>query len=115
MRLQDYLDFLEPNVIRLKGHRIGLEDIVEAHLEGETPEQIVSVYETVPLEQVYGVITYYLHYRDETDEYIRRVNAIRDERMRAAEPSDLMRSLRERVEAGKRGVESERASEVSPG
>ena len=27
MRLQDYLDFLDPHVIRLKGHRIGLEDI----------------------------------------------------------------------------------------
>jgi hypothetical protein len=40
MRLEDYLEFLQPDVIRLKGHRIGLEDIVDAHNEGETPEQI---------------------------------------------------------------------------
>lgn len=115
MRLQDYLDFLGPNVIRLKGHRIGLEDVVEAHLEGETPEKIAAFYETVPLEQIYGAITYYLHYRDEVVEYIQRVNAIRDDRIQASESSDLMDCLRQRMEASKRVAGSEREAEVSPG
>jgi uncharacterized protein (DUF433 family) len=115
MRLQDYLDFLGPNVIRLKGHRIGLEDIIEAHQDGESPEQIAAFYQTVTLEQVYGAITYYLRHRAETDEYIQRVNAIRDARIQAAEPSDLTRRLRDRMDARERRVENERATEVSPG
>jgi uncharacterized protein (DUF433 family) len=115
MRLQDYLDFLDPHVIRLKGHRIGLEDIIEAHQDGESPEQIATFYQTVSLEQVYGAITYYLHYRAETDEYIRRVNAIREARIQAAEPSDLTRRLRERMDVRERRAGNERATEVSPG
>jgi uncharacterized protein (DUF433 family) len=115
MRLQDYLDFLGPNVIRLKGHRIGLEDIIEAHQDGESPEQIAAFYQTVTLEQVYGAITYYLRHRAETDEYIQRVNAIRDARIQAAEPSDLTRRLRDRMDAQERRAENERATEVSPG
>jgi transposase len=39
MRLEDYLDFQAPDVIRLRGHRIGLEHVVEAYKEGETPER----------------------------------------------------------------------------
>ena len=29
MLLEEYFDFLEPDVIRIKGHRIGIEDVIE--------------------------------------------------------------------------------------
>ncbi|HKV84727.1 MAG TPA: DUF433 domain-containing protein [Ktedonobacterales bacterium] len=93
MRLEDYLDFLERDVIRLKGHRIGLEDIVDAHNEGEAPEQIVGHYLAVSLEQVYGAITYYLHNRAEVDAYVGRVNAIKMERLRMYHPSPVIERL----------------------
>ena len=42
MQLDDYLDFLAPNDIRLKGHRIGIETILLDYLElGLFPEDIV--------------------------------------------------------------------------
>jgi hypothetical protein len=31
MRLEEYLGFLEPDVLRLRGHRIGLEHVIEAY------------------------------------------------------------------------------------
>jgi len=33
MKLEDYFDFLAPNDIRLKGHRIGIETILFDYLE----------------------------------------------------------------------------------
>ena len=75
MRLEEYLDFQQPDVIRLKGHRIGLEHIVEHYQEGYSPEQIALEYPGVSLEQIYGVITYYLHNQPAVDAYLARINA----------------------------------------
>ena len=39
MVLEDYFDFLEPDVIRLKGHRIGIEDVIELYEQGIAPNK----------------------------------------------------------------------------
>lgn len=75
MRLEDYLDLQEPDVIRIKGHRIGLEHVVERYYEGYSPEQIALDFPGLSLEQIYGVIAYYLHNQAEVDAYIARINA----------------------------------------
>ena len=36
MQLENYFNFFEPNDIRIKGHRIGIEDVIKCHLEGYT-------------------------------------------------------------------------------
>lgn len=59
MQLEDYLEFINPNEIRLKGHRIGIEDIIKYYLDGYTPEQILQELPTLNLEKIYAVITYY--------------------------------------------------------
>jgi len=82
MQLEDYLDVQGPDVIRLKGHRIGLEHIVERYHDGYTPEQIALEYPGVSLEQIYGVIAYYLHHQAEVDAYISRIDALAEERRR---------------------------------
>jgi hypothetical protein len=33
MRLEDYFEFVEPDYIRIKGHRIGIESILRKYLE----------------------------------------------------------------------------------
>lgn len=58
MRLDEYLDVQSDDVIRLKGHRLGLEQVVERYHEGYSPEQIALEYPGVSLEQVYGAIAY---------------------------------------------------------
>lgn len=96
MQLEEYLDVQGPDVIRLKGHRIGLEHIVERYHEGYTPEQIALEYPGVSLEQIYGVITYYLRHQTDVDAYIERIDAAAEERRRAwaADMPDVSRRVR---------------------
>lgn len=75
MRLADYLDFQSEDVIRLQGHRIGLEHIVERYNEGYSPEQIALEYPGISLEQIHGVLAYYLHNQAQVDAYIERIDA----------------------------------------
>ena len=50
MLLEDYFDFLAPNDIRLKGHRIGIETILFDYLElGLFAEDIAVRYPTLSL------------------------------------------------------------------
>lgn len=72
MRLEDYFDFLEPDVIRLKGHRIGIEDVIELYEQGYSAEQVVLYYPTLTLKDVYAAFTYYLHNKQEMTAYIQR-------------------------------------------
>ncbi len=84
MELKDYLEFLDPLDIRIKGTRIGLDDVVYAFRQGWTPDEIVMHYRSLTLEQVYGAITYYLHNRAEVDDYMTRLDAWQAERRREA-------------------------------
>jgi uncharacterized protein (DUF433 family) len=71
MQLEDYFDFLAPDDIRIKGHRIGIESILYEHIHREqSPEEIQRRFPTLTLEQVYAAILYYLHNRDRLDAYI---------------------------------------------
>lgn len=79
MQLEDYFDFEKFDTkfgpverIRLKGTRVPIEVIVEEFNKGETPARIVECYPTLSLEQAYAAITYYLHNKEEVDEYDRR-------------------------------------------
>jgi uncharacterized protein (DUF433 family) len=102
MQLEEYLDIQGPDVVRIKGHRIGLEHIVERYQEGYSPEAIALDFPGLSLEKIYGVIAYYLHNQDEVDAYIARVNARADAAYRewAANPSPA--SLRLRALRGQR-------------
>ncbi|MBI5563538.1 MAG: hypothetical protein HY870_01490 [Chloroflexi bacterium] len=45
MQLEDYFDFLAPDDIRIKGHRIGIETVLYEFIHRHrTPEQIVDNY-----------------------------------------------------------------------
>jgi len=97
MQLEDYFDFQAPDVIRLKGHRIGLEHVIERYHEGYSAEQIALDFPGVELEQIYGTFAYYLHNRVEADAYLERINAEVQRRMReydAQPPSPLVQRLR---------------------
>lgn len=95
MRLEDYFDFLSPDDIRLKGHRIGIDDVLEYYLEGYSPEEIVADLPTLSLEQVHATITYYLHHRAEIDAYLARLRLRREQRYEewSAHPSPVAQRL----------------------
>ncbi|HBY93859.1 MAG: DUF433 domain-containing protein [Ardenticatenaceae bacterium] len=96
MRLEDYFEFLTPDDIRLKGHRIGVDDVLWYYLEGYTPEETVANLPTLTLEEVHATITYYLHNRPEVDAYLSRLAASREARYRewAANPPPVVERLR---------------------
>lgn len=81
MLLEDYFDFLDPDDIRVRGHRLGIDDILVLYLEGQDPEQIQWIYPTLSLEEIHATITYYWHNRTEVDAYLERVKQITAERM----------------------------------
>ncbi len=72
MQLEDYFDFLAPDDIRIKGHRIGIETILYEYLFRErTPEEIQQRFPSLALEQIYATILYYLCHRGQIDTYLR--------------------------------------------
>ena len=100
MLLEDYFDFLEPDDIRIRGHRLGIDDVLELYLEGQDPEQILWTFPTHSLEEIHATITYYWHNRAEVDAYLERVNRWRAEReaeydrLPESELPDVVRRLR---------------------
>ena len=70
MKLEDYLEFINPNVIRIKNTRIGIEIILAEYLNGKIPEEIALHYPSLSVEQIYAAITYYWHSQKKMDNYI---------------------------------------------
>lgn len=70
-------------VMRVIGTRVPLDTIVWAFNEGATPEETIQKFPTVDLQDVYAVITYYLHNKESVDAYIaereRRSEQLRQE------------------------------------
>ncbi len=97
MQLEGYFDFLAPNDIRLKGHRIGIESVLYEYIHrAQTAEEIAARFPTLTLEQVYATILYYLHNKPEVETYLtawlefgRRMRA-----EQAQNPSPTMLKLR---------------------
>jgi uncharacterized protein (DUF433 family) len=96
MRLEDYFEFLSPDDIRFKGHRIGIDDVLYYYLEGYTPEEIAANLPTLSLEQIHAAITYYLHNRVEMDAYLLRLATWREQQYQKwqADPPDVVQRLR---------------------
>jgi uncharacterized protein (DUF433 family) len=67
-----YIEMLSSDDIRVTGTRVGIEHLLSAYLAGSLPEEIAVAFPTVTLEQVHGVIAYYLRNRTEIDAYLTR-------------------------------------------
>ncbi len=63
-----------------------LELVLEEFQDGATPEAIVQQYPTLTLYEVYAVIAYYLHHRQEIEAYL-------------AQREGLSQEIRQRIEA----------------
>jgi uncharacterized protein (DUF433 family) len=65
----------EDGVVRIADTRIPLERVIESFLAGLTPEQIAQNFDALKIEDIYAVINYYLHHRDEVEKYISAMEA----------------------------------------
>ncbi|WP_040897715.1 DUF433 domain-containing protein [Xenococcus sp. PCC 7305] len=95
MKLEDYFDFYSANDIRLKGHRVGIENILDYYLEGYTPEEINGNLPSLSLEEIHATITYYLHNRPQIDTYLADLTEDREQRYQEfyVNPPAIVRKL----------------------
>jgi len=112
MQLEEYFDFLAPDDIRIKGHRIGIESVLYEYIHNaQTAEEIATRFPTLTLEQIYATILYYHHNKEQEDQYLadwlewgRRM---REEQARNPTPAmlKLRRIKAERVAAERKTTE----------
>lgn len=86
----------EGGAVRVGHSRIGLDLVVEQYENGMTPEDMVRAYDTLLLSDVYAVIAYYLHHRDEVRAYLKRRTA-EASALRAKVETDHPRASREEL------------------
>ncbi len=96
MLLEDYFLFVSQDDIRIKGHRIGIDNVLTYFLDGYTPEEIQGIYPDLSLEKIYATITYYLQNKNEIDAYLFRLQQWRETRYQESlkNPSPMAEKIR---------------------
>ena len=59
-------------VLRVGKSRVLLELVIRAHQRGASPQEIVRMYDSLDMGDVYAVIAYYLAHPAEIDQYLRK-------------------------------------------
>lgn len=70
MQLPDFLFCPSPGAIRLTGHRIGLEHVVDFYNQGFSAEMLIEQFPSLPLALIHKVIAFYLENQAEVDAYV---------------------------------------------
>ena len=96
--LDDYFDY-DPSTeaIRVKGHRVGVELILDAYTAGATMADQRAEFDSLTEEELHATITFYLLNKEELDQWLARVH---DEQARHmteidAHSSPAMQRIRE--------------------
>ncbi len=89
-------------VVRIAGTRVTLDTLVDAFEAGATAEEIAQQYPTVPLVDVYSVITYYLRHKPEVEVYRKEREALACRVREEAERRFSSAGIRERLLARRR-------------
>lgn len=71
----NYVEKIPNGGYRIAGSRIGLESVVYAYLDGQSPESIQDNFPSLSLEAIHGAIACYLHHREEIDGYLQETEA----------------------------------------
>ena len=98
MELESYFDFIQEDVIRIKGNRIDIEIVLEDYLKGASPEEILLRYPTLNLKKIHATILYYLANKEKVEAYLERVRQFdkKAEQEQLRNPSPFVVELRER-------------------
>ena len=80
MDLRDYFDFIDDENIRIRGHRVYIDNVLSNYLWGEGPDELQQRYPQMSMEKIYATILYYLANKAEVDAYMTRVEKGRQER-----------------------------------
>ena len=70
MQLPDFLFRPLPDSIRLTGHRIGLEHVVDFYNQGFSAEMLLEQFPSLSLALIHKVIAFYLENQTDVDAYV---------------------------------------------
>lgn len=71
MQVEDWIEVVAPDDIRIKGSRVGVEAVLYDSIHrARTPDEIAEAYPTLSIAQVYAVLLYYHTHREEMDQYL---------------------------------------------
>ncbi len=89
MTTPEFLTTDELGAIRINGHRIGLEHLVQFYNEGYSPEMLLGQFPSLSLALIHKVIAFYLDNTAEVDAYCElcRITVEEQRRVTPAEPS----------------------------
>jgi uncharacterized protein (DUF433 family) len=99
MTLPDFLTGDADGDIYLKGHRIGLQDVVHFYNEGYSPEQLLEAFPTLSLALIHKIVAFYLENRAEVDAYVSQHEAEMERQRAGAVRGPDAAELRRRLEA----------------
>ncbi len=96
IQLDKYLEFQDADRIRIRGHRLGIENVLTYYLEGYSPDEIAQEFPGLELETVYVTITYYLANQTELNAYLTRWRKRNEQAYQewVSHPSPLIERLR---------------------
>ena len=116
MELENYFDFIQEDVIRIKGNRIDIEIVLEDYLEGASPEEILLRYPTLDLEKIHATILYYLAKTEEVEAYLERVRQLDEaaDQEQLRNPSPFVVKLRERLAKASQKLPEAKALSTKP-
>jgi len=106
INIENFVD-IQPNMMRLKGYRIGVEHIVKCYNEGFSPEQILQEFPGVELKIIYAVLAFYLQNKNILDNYINQQIFLAEQRMKQDDKKlplpvvERLRSIRRQKEKEK--------------
>jgi len=71
MQIEGYFDFVSPNEIRIKGHRIWIEHVLyESIHNAMSPDELAVRFATLTLEEIYATLLYYQRNKASMDTYL---------------------------------------------
>ena len=90
MDVQNYFEFIDETSIRIKGHRVYIDEVLEERLQGKEPEEILCCFPRLPLEKIYATLLYYEANKTEVEAYLERVRQQKKNQKRnGSEPRNL--------------------------
>ncbi|MYC78832.1 DUF433 domain-containing protein [Candidatus Poribacteria bacterium] len=79
MELKDYFDFNSEIDIRIKGHRISIQHVLNQYRQGKGTDELRRRFPTLSMEEIYATILYYLTNKEEIEAYLEREKLMDEE------------------------------------
>ena len=79
MELRDYFDFNSEIDIRIKGHRIAIQHVLNKYRQGKGVDELHHRFPTLSMEKIYATILYYLANKEEVEAYLEREKLMDEE------------------------------------